>query len=300
MPKSSFYFYFLLISELVLFPFYFLINFSKFYFGFYDKNKYKIRSRNNVISKVIKVCIHEWGGYNEHRIKKVKNIKPFPCGLKYQLKRFEDAAANLSIDLTITVSDFHLLNYNIDKKYKILSVSNAGMDFSGYNAFYQQIKGEDNKFVVFTNSSVNALQFPFLDRYIQYFDINPSIGLLGISYNTSIRQSLIFNNFNPHLQSFFLLTTIDVLNEVVDFNNGFPGLNISNKRLLIRQGEVALSTLVMNLGYDLACVLENGDVLQFNKNCKSDNGHLSWVLPFGDYRRLVKNPNAINPLNCLI
>jgi hypothetical protein len=300
MLKYSFYFYFLLISELLLFPIYFLINYYKFYFGFYDKHKYKIRFRNNVRSKEIKVCIHEWGGYNEERIKKVRDIKPFSCGLKHQIKRFEDASNSLFVDLTITISDFQLFNYNFDKKYKILSVSNTGMDFSGYNAFYQNIKNEDNKFVVLTNSSVNSFQSTFLDRYIQYLENNPTVGLLGVSYNTSIRQSFICNNFNPHLQSFFLLTTIDVLNEVVSFNKGFPGCNISNKRLLIRKGEVALSNIVMNLGYDLACVLENGDVFKFNKNCKSDNGRLSWEFPFGDYRYLVDKPNAINPINSII
>jgi len=300
MLNSSLHFYILLIFELVLFPFFISINYLKYFFGIYDKNRHIIKLRKDVNSRKIKVCIHEWGGYNEERIKKVKDIKPFLCGLKHQIKRFEQESTSLLIDLTITISDIHLSKQFFDKEFKILSVSNIGMDFSGYSSFYQQIKNESNKYVILTNSSVNARQSFFLDRYIQYFENNPSVGLLGVSYNTSIRQSFIFNNFNPHLQSFFLLTTIHVLNEVVDLNKGFPGSNISNKRLLIRNGEVALSTIIMDLGYDLACVLENGEVFKFNKNCKSDNGRLSWVYPFGDYRYLVKNPNSINPINNII
>lgn len=122
-------------------------------------------------------------------------------------------------------------------------------------------------------------------------DQNPDIGILGVSYNSRCYQSLIYNNFNPHIQSFFLLTTIEVLNEIVELNHQvFPGKGVRYKLLLIRKGELALSSLALKLGYALAVVQEDGSVLKFDRYTGRDA-----FLP-GDMRIYVNNPNSINPI----
>ena len=109
--------------------------------------------------------------------------------------------------------------------------------------------------VILTNSSVNAAQNDFLESYIHCMERHPQIGIFGYFLLYRMFQSLVRNNFTPHLQSFFLLTTTSVLREIAASNqNRFPGAGIGLKLLLIRKGEVALSRLVLRLGYRLAVI----------------------------------------------
>lgn len=255
------------------------------------KNNTKNRFRKPIKSNIVQVCIHEWGGYDEIRLKKIKNIEPFKCGLKYQIQRFRPLSLCSKVSLTVTMSDVEK-NPNVQKIIKscdnFISVPNLGMDFSGYCNFYKKIQKLDNAYVILTNTSVNKKQCDFLDDYIKYMEKNKDVGILGVSCSSKYYHTLVRNNFNPHLQSFFLLTTIDVINEIVIANNGiFPGINEHNKHLLIRNGEVQISRLALKLGYNLAVVTENG-VFKFN--------YSNYPLAKGDLRIRAKNPNSINPI----
>ncbi|PKB17434.1 hypothetical protein [Flavobacterium sp. 5] len=292
---SKYIFCQIILIELLLFPIYVSMNYLKWNYGKSLKRSILSKIRKPIDKDKIAVCVHEWGGYEGGRKKKIKNIKEFECGLDSQLSRFQNYEGKYEIDLTITLSDAHLLNRKIEY-VKVIEVSNIGMDFSGYERFYESIKNEENQYVILSNSSVNKLQSEFIDSYVDFFKENKSIGMLGVSLNSKIYQSLIRNNFNPHLQSFFLLTTTDVLREVVEKNSCFPGKGIDHKLLLIRKGEVELSKIVLNLGYKLACVLEDGKPFLFDKSFFIDNGKAFWNIPFGDYRINAINPNSINPI----
>lgn len=82
-----------------------------------------------------------------------------------------------------------------------------------------------------------------------------------------------------------------MLNEIVENNQGhFPGENISNKRLLIRKGEIGLSTLALKLGYNLAVVFPTtGKPFKFVNQSQ-------WDKPLGDIRLKIDCPNRINPI----
>ena len=96
------------------------------------------------------------------------------------------------------------------------------------------------------------------------------------------------------MSSFFLLTTSEVLRELVKLNHGkFPGNGITHKLLLIRKGEVKLSQLVLRLGYKLGFVLNDGRVYTFSSKGFLNNGYADWKLPFGDYRIHCDFPNKI-------
>lgn len=265
-----------------------------FYMGRTKHNM--VKCRQDVCDyKTVFVCIHEWGGYPLTRTKHISSdIVPFVCGLKYQLDRYAAYKGRYFIDVTVTMSDVQLCD-NIDmvrsKCSTFLPVSNKGMDFSGYASFYERIKDLPNSYVILSNSSVNAMQSDFLDSYIKYMEDNRDVGMLGISCCSKCYQTLVRNNFNPHLQSFFLLTTISVLHEVIKINNNqFPGVGITNKQLLIRDGEIKLSHKVLELGYNLAVVTESG-TFKFNADRRD------WHLPIGDYRLHTQTPNAIYPIN---
>lgn len=286
-------FYLALCCELLFSPFWYMYNFLN-----RGKEKMGYRNRSNIQSPIIYVETHEWAGYSFVRKKTLKNGLRFSCGIEFQLERFRLERLNSihEIDYTVTISDLEKYPMydiiSIKKRCnRILNVSNVGLDFSGYAAFFDTIKNKANSYVILSNSSVNARMDIFLDDYIEYMENNLDVGMLGISYSTKVYQTLIRNNFNPHLQSFFLLTTIDVLKEVVEVNGGhFPGKNISDKRLLIREGEVGLSKLVLSLGYNLAVVYPETGV-PFKFKSKSE-----WDKPLGDVRLTVGHPNRITPI----
>lgn len=291
--KSKCKFFLTLLRELLLLPLLY-VKYSK---GVKIVNT---RIREPIKTNTIYIDIHEWAGYPQCRKKTLKNGRAFECGLMYQLQRFESERKqvqyNYNIDLTVTISDAKKYNYDIAKLKTlcdhVLEVSNEGLDFSGYAAFYDSIKEYSNSYVLLTNSSVNSLITPFLYDYIKYMENNPDVGILGISYSTKMYQTLIKNNFKPHVQSFFLLTTLDVLREIVSKNKQkFPGVQISDKRLLIREGEIKISQLALALGYNLAIVHpETGTPFKFVS--KED-----WKLPLGDLRLSIESPNMIAPLN---
>ena len=261
----------------------------------------KQKKRQEITNDNIYICIHEWGGYPLKRQKKVKKIKPFECGLNYQLERFNICKKKYNIDLTVTLSDSFLckdIDYIKSHCDNLMDVDNLGFDFSGYSAFFDKVKNKENAYIILSNSSVNSDINDFLDDYLSYMNENKDVGILGISYSTSMSQTIIRNNFNPHLQSFFLLTTIDVLNDIVKNNNEtFPGKNIGHKLLLIREGEIRVSKIALNLGYSLAVVLESGKIFKFNKTNKNEICYSQWKdLPKGDMRIHVNNPNKINTI----
>ncbi|MDR6527678.1 hypothetical protein J2787_003070 [Chryseobacterium rhizosphaerae] len=257
------------------------------------------KKRSAVAGNTIRINIHEWGGYPLKRSKKVNVIPEFECGLYYQLERFtKDDGLDKNVSVTISEITRHQhLEYIKSKVENVFSVSNDGMDFSGYNFFYESIKDLPNSYVILTNSSVNKIQTEFLKDYIKYMDDNLDVGILGVSYSSKKMQTLIRNNFTPHLQSFFLLTTTEVLKEIVEKNNGiFPGSTISHKLSLILKGEVKISEIAILLGYNLAVTLENKSIFKFGKNNWFDNGYKRWKLKEGDVRLTVKNPNIINEI----
>lgn len=281
-------FYCLLFIEFLFFPYLYLMAWVKKRGG----KSFVHTIRKPVVDPCIYISIHEWGGYALTRRKKVRGVREFACGLQGQLERFRSYKGKHQIDLTLTLSGSSLYKeLDVAKKQvdRILFVPNEGMDFAGYKVFYERIKNRSNAFVILTNSSVNAAVEDFLDDYIDYMIHSPEVGLMGISYNTKCYQSLVRNNFTPHLQSFFLLTTIEVLKEMVRLNRDvFPGAGITHKLLLIREGELAFSALIMKLGYSLAVVQEDGSVLKFDRSSSR------YVFPFQDMRRHVCNPNKIN------
>ncbi len=285
MNKFSVKFYLTLLLELALSPILYLSHWSKVLL-----KKEAFKERRDIECDRVTVSVHEWGGYQMVREKSIKDGVTFNCGLHYQLERFR---GNPNVDLIVTLSDCekHQSISEISAQADIIAVSNEGMDFSGYKATYEKYRELPNRYIILTNSSVNSIQEEFLDSYIQYMNQNKDVGMMGVSYCTKKVQTIIRHNFTPHLQSFFLLTTTDVLDEVVTSNGGvFPGAGIDHKLLLIREGEIKISQLVQKLGYQLAVVNPiDGVPYKFDS-------YKNWRLPFGDVRQLILTPNRITPI----
>ena len=258
------------------------------------------RYRKDVDNDSVVVGIHDWVGYSLDR-KKTVNDKVFDCGLNCQLARVSNYKGTRTLNLSVTISGSPEDNYDKFEAIPFTKVSNIGMDFSGYAHTLRTFSKNGNCYVLLMNSSIEALQVDFIDEYINFLEENKDVGLLGISYATKMYQTLIRNNFTPHVQSFFLLSTVDVLNSVVEANGGrFPGEGILHKRLLIRCGEVRLSKIIMKLGYRLAIIDEQGKPYIFPRaKGLLQTPFKQWRLPMGEYRHHVQQPNRINKLNTM-
>ncbi len=287
-------FYLILIFEAIFSPVLYLIEVLK-KLGLLPVNyhfKANINRKEANADKLL-VCIHDWAGYDLIRKKRFKNGKEIECGLSYQIERFINYKGEKSIEYLVTISD---IEQHPKEKYEginIKAVSNIGFDFSGYGDFVENLRDE-NCYILLMNTSVEKTQTDFIDDYIDYMESNPSIGLLGISYSTKKFQTLIRNNFEPHVQSFFLLTTSDILKQISIVNNGFPGKFIKHKRLLIREGELKISSIIKRMGYSLAIISENGQPFIFPTSTNKYSKHKMWKMPYGDYRYAVDTPNKIN------
>ena len=211
----------------------------------------------------------------------MKNGFVYRCGLEYQYNKLKSNKYLTEKFLYISVNDKNNLdksNLNIKKlenfkknDFEINIVNNEYLDFSSYADFYyKKVEKNKNDILLFMNSSVSTeFNEPIIDNYIDYFNKNKDVGILGISANSSKYQSLIGINFNPHIQSLFFITTTDIMKKVINKNkNIFPGLNSSknNKYSLIINGEIKLSKIIMELGYNIAVVNNYGEVKKFNFN----------------------------------
>jgi len=286
-------FFLLIAGEIILLPVLYIKEFLKRYIDIPER---EVKEREPVKSDRVVVGIHDWAGYGLKRKKTVNDIE-FDCGLDCQLQRIANYKGSRKLDLSLTISDYDEVKYG--SKYQGLNftpVSNIGMDFQGYAYTIFDNINEDNCYILLMNSSVDAAQVNFLDEYINFLEQNPQVGLLGISYSAKMYQTIIRNNFTPHVQSFFLLSTLSVFKEVIAYNGGkFPGRNIEHKRLLIRFGEIALSHIISKLGYNLAIITEQNKPYIFPKTKGWFNTARSqWTLPLGEYRFHVKHPNRIN------
>lgn len=258
--------------------------------------KVRKKQRNPILSNEVIVHAHEWSGYPFERHKVIKYTgNKFLCGLRFHFERLRDYQGHRQIRNILTVSDLDD-NYSerltcekfFDKSVEVYGVPNRGMDFGGYGFVVKNLIAGDNKYIFLTNTSVNADSDVFIDEYINIFRAQSNLGLLGISYSSKVYQSLIRDNYTPHVQSFFLLTTTDILREITAANGGvFPGENENYKLSIIRFGEAKLSQIILSLGYDIGIINEEGK-LQLLPVQKDSS------LVEGDYRLFVKKPNFIN------
>ena len=200
--------------ELFLFP----IIIFKNYLNMYSKKNIKsdinqnkfFREPNNLN---VKLCIQDWVCYENTRYKTLKNGASYKCGLNGQDIKFFSKKYSIQKNLFISgtknehdlffdnkVKSLKFENFNIQK------TNNELLDFSSYKFFYDSLDKDINEILIFCNSSVSTeFNHPIIDKYLDFFCQNKDVALMGISANTRDQQSLIFNNFSPHVQTLFLL-----------------------------------------------------------------------------------------------
>ena len=213
------------------------------------------------------------------------------CGLFSLIGNLAKHNAGVDFDLTLVINRKLADNENEEIKRKIeicdhlpqeydfikqvLHHNNQGSDLGAYDAGYQYLKASDyDGDVLFMNTSLSGpSQDYWLLKYHTLFHKHQDVGLCGISLNS--HDTNIINNppFKPHVQSFFLYTTMKALKKVFPAN--LDGYNSQNKLEIIENGEIGMSQRILDAGYSIVC---------YNFPFFFYKSGMEWIIPLGDLR----------------
>jgi hypothetical protein len=232
----------------------------------------------------LQVVLVEWMGYPLYRRKKLgrnimycglgnllKNMKKYDAGVDFEcsvvINKFQNLKANSFIQLIDRIPAFQplLLNNtqtNSQQKYEKFLKNysfikqcfyrdNHYQDIGAYDYFYTYLRQQKyTGHILFMNSSVRGpKEDGWLLKYKKLFEMEPNTGLCGISLNSHYTCKG-FDLFYPHVQSFFLYTSMNVLQQV--FPNGWlDEESILEKKELILKGEIGISTQILKAGFGI-------------------------------------------------
>lgn len=255
---------------------------------------------------LVKVLLVEWMGYPLFRRKRLGSYT-FECGLGHLVKNMQRFDPGVELDCTVVLNrhpdgawtrvgrvpvlDRLLLNSprtNSEHKYReflrafpivrrVQFRVNHLQDIGAYDQFYAQLRAEGYRgHVLFANSSVRGPTADgWLAKYQRLFELEPDTGFCGISLN-SHNTMIPGGSRDPHLQSFFIYTSMSVLEQVFPQGLTAPAdAHDQSKDALVTQGEIGLSRKVLAAGYGLRSS-------QF-PDFYFKTG-VSWTIPEGDLR----------------
>ena len=261
----------------------------------FPKIKQTVRKTSEKDQAVI--CLHDWLGYPGERRKTLKNGIEFACGRAKILREIAECKNKIPCEIYVSLSGSGEYDFNPKSVKKVIKVKNRGKDFKGYSSMLQEIlKAPGNPFVVLMNSSVaGGFYDGWLDDYCSILRNDRSIGLLGVSTRARF-PGLIKNHFAPHLQSYFLISTREVLSKILQLNGGMlPGATERNKFRLIQKGEIGLSLQILKFGFTIAAVYQ-GNVIKFKLRNRFSNNISQWPFPLEDIRLTSTSEHTPNSI----
>ena len=127
--------------------------------------------------------------------------------------------------------------------------SNTGLDWGAYNEAYQRLKLEnfEGTIILMNSACLGPTHDDWLDVYLNLLNEDKNTGAVGASYNGFAGSKS--SEFLPHLQSYFLLTSMKILQSV--FPNELPYKETEMKRDIIYDGEIEFSTQILTSGYSI-------------------------------------------------
>jgi hypothetical protein len=233
----------------------------------------------------------EWGHYPGMREKKLGQTLVH-CGLKRILDNLNRQPAGIEFQVILVINQCPWLK---KKKYesmksgfpfieKIIFRNNEGFDFGAYNAGYRHLKTiQYDGDVVLMNTGVSGPdENKWLLKYHELFHSEKNIGLVGVTMNSNVTH-LRETYFAPHVQSFFLYTSMTVLKEVV--GEEMPGSRERNKSEVILKGEIGLSQMILEKKYGITSLLFPNFVYYEGAQ---------WAIPEGDMRFIEEYKSKTN------
>lgn len=253
----------------------------------------------------VRIIIADWNGYPLVREKSFPQ-RQVECGLErlfHNMKRF-DPGCDMECDVIISrnqtgfpfrkkddSSTPHAAYEDLvsDESFirSLRFRSNVGMDIGAYDSGLQRLRKEHyTGDVVFMNSSVEGpMQDNWLARYKDLFHGTQRTGIVGVSLNSS-DSTKAPAPFKPHVQSYFLYSSMKVLDDVFPRHLPFWRWS-SRKTMIIRRGEIEISRRVLAKGYGISCS-NFPDFIYFKGG--------EWTIPMSDFRFDAKHCRFPNRL----
>jgi hypothetical protein len=234
-------------------------------------------------ARPVKIVLADWAGYPLFRQRTLWTHR-IECGSGRILENMERYQAGVPFDVILVINGKDPFNpasayQALSKRHafieKVLFRDNTGFDIGAYNHGFQLLKNSQYQGdVLFMNSTLEGPSHDgWLLKYQKLFDQHEHTGLCGISMNSHNTNADRWV-FMPHVQSFFLYTTMQVLQHV--FADALCGAEVvDNRQTLIAEGEIGISQNILRAGYGIAC-------LAFEDFFYTENG--SWDVPEGDLR----------------
>ena len=259
----------------------------------------------------VRIILVEWAGYPLYR-EKVVNGRIVRCGLGRVLENMRRHGPGLAVDISIIINGAddeaamdegaagresrpalapirRLVNRRrlatrmhkyerLPRQHPFIRAvhfrDNQGQDFGAYDLGYQLLRQEGYAGdVLFMNSSLSGPhEHGWLLKYRDQFHRHPNVGLCGIGLN-SHDTSDGDGPFAPHVQSYFLYTSMSVLERAVG-----PRLfdaDTRDKLDIIRRGEIGVSARVLNAGYSITSPVF--PEFAYRRGAP-------WAIPWGDLR----------------
>lgn len=248
----------------------------------------------------MKVIIVDWCKYPFKRYKKFgANI--VKCGLLRILEGINNYEAGIDFSVWLVITDCQERSER-EKYVELMNIygfienvffrDNIGQDIGSYNYAYQVLKKKQySGDVVFMNTSVDGPHSNnWLSKFKQLFYQKNNIGLCGITLNN---ENKIIPHFkkkykprNPHVQSFFYFTNMNILQDV--FLKNLAGHDEYIKKRLIKNGEINISLSVLEKGYGI-CAISNPEFIYYYGD--------DWVIPYhSGFRKNKQFSKIINKL----
>ena len=223
------------------------------------------------------------------------------CGLGRVLHNLHKYDAGLEFEIVLVINKqnrkrFWFKRQNNESTYLCLKNiypslkevyfrNNDGFDIGAYAFGLKklQLTGYEGDVVLMNSSVSGPSQSGWLLKYHSLFHSAPDIGLCGCSLN-SRNTNITPAPFMPHVQSFFLYSKMKIFQDL--FPQGLSGANIQDDKIqLILEGEIEISTRILNSGYSICCssfpnfLYRNGD---------------KWTIPEGDFRCMKEYSHLAN------
>lgn len=195
--------------------------------------------------------------------------------LSYNLEYFCKFAYfyDKNIDFYICLNNNNLNIYHlfksIDDNLFIINKDNIGYDFGAwsYILLNNNLYKNYDYFILLNDTCIG----PFLPVYIKDNWVSIFISQIN-NYDKLIGATINYNYMKPHVQSYFLCFDKIIINLCINnniFSNDLNNINILNehdKKIFINNYEIRLSTLVLDSGYNIKCMMKGLENIDFRLN----------------------------------